>query len=511
MSKYSIRNITRKDIFKIKEIRNEQMNVLRQSRILTDNDQKNWYNNIILPSYKNKKKTLNFTILYDNRFIGYGGLVNIDYVNKKAEISFLVEKNRTLNKKLYQDDFSYFLRFISKYSFEELNLHKVWTETYEFRNFHMSILEKEGFKREGLLKDTIIQDNEYFNSILHGLILDKKLFDNKSVNKIVDYKTFFNNKTILVTGSSGIIGTDLVLNLINLNIKKIICIDLKEKPKEFNNSKIEYYQKDVNNLDIKLVKKFNPEILFHLAATFERTRETLEFWEESFKNNVKLSNHVGTICKNLPNLERVVFTSSYLIYNSDLYTFYKPQINPVIINEDTPILPRNICGAAKLLHEVELNYFSHFKEFKFTCVTPRIFRVFGPGECGRLGGTIINRWINSLLAHEEIPLSVYAKEGIFDYIYSEDIAFSLILLAASNHKGVINIGKGEGRTINEVLHILKSHFPKLTYKEIDSDIKYEACQSNMDKFYEVTGWKPTTSLEKGIKKCIDIIKKKNNL
>ena len=510
MSSYSVRNITYNDIFKIKDMRNEQMDVLRQSKILTNDEQEDWYNNVILPSYESKTKTLNFTILYNNKFIGYGGLVNIDYVNKKAEISFLVEKNRTLNKKLYQDDFSYFLKFISKYSFEKLNLHKVWTETYEFRKFHMSILEKEGFKREGILKDSINQDGEYFNSILHGLILNSKLFDTNSVNKIVDYQTYFNNKTILVTGSSGLIGTDLVLHLLNLNIKKIICIDLKEKPQEFNSSKIEYYQKDVNDFDIELAKKLNPEILFHLAATFERTTETLEFWEESFENNVKLSNHVGTICKNLPNLERVVFTSSYLIYNSDLYTFDKPQINPIIINENTPILPRNICGAAKLLHEVELNYFSHFKDFKFTCVTPRIFRVFGPGECGRLGGTIINRWINSLLDDEEKSLSVFAKEGMFDYIYSKDIAFSLILLATSKHEGVVNIGKGEGRTINDVLNILKSHFPKLNYKEIESDIKYEACQADMDKFYNVTGWRPTTNLESGIKKCIDIKKLNKN-
>lgn len=510
MLKYSFRKIIYEDIFKIKNMRNEQMDVLRQSKILTNEDQENWYNNVILPSYKSKTKTLNFTILYENKFIGYGGLVNIDYLNKKAEVSFLVEKERTLITKIYENDFSNFLKFITKYSFEKLNLHKLWTETYEFRNFHISILEKNKFKVEGLLKDSIILNNIYYNSILHGIILHDNMFENKKINKIIDYQKFFNDKIILVTGSSGLIGTDLVINLLDLKIKKIICVDLKKKPKQFENNKIEYYQKDVNDLDIEFMKKLNPEIIFHLAATFERTKETLEFWKESFENNVKLSNHVGTICKNLPNLERVVFTSSYLIYNSYLYTFDKPQINPVIINEDTPILPRNICGAAKLLHEVELNYFSHFEDFKFTCVTPRIFRVFGPGECGRLGGTIINRWINSLLDNEEKPLTVFAKEGIFDYIYSKDIAFSLILLAASKHNGVINIGKGEGRKISEVLDILKSHFPRLKYNEVESNIKYEACQANMDKFFDVTGWKPDTNLEKGIKYCIDIIKSKKN-
>ena len=113
------------------------------------------------------------------------------------------------------------------------------------------------------------------------------------------------------------------------------------------------------------------------------------------------------------------------------------------------------------------------------------------------------------MKNPEKPLTVFAKEGIFDYIYSEDIAYSLILLAASQHIGVINIGKGEGRSIQDVLTILKKHFPKLNYNEVETNIQYEACQANMDKFYEVTGWKPTTDLESGIKKCITKIRSLN--
>ena len=79
--------------------------------------------------------------MYKNEFIGYGGLVNIDYSNRKAEISFLVDKDRTLNCKVYEKDFSYFLNFIIDFAYKNLNLNKLWTETYTFRNFHISILE----------------------------------------------------------------------------------------------------------------------------------------------------------------------------------------------------------------------------------------------------------------------------------------------------------------------------------------------------------------------------------
>lgn len=168
---YKIRNIIYDDIFKIKKMRNEQIDVLRQNCILTDNDQEKWYNEIIKPSYISKTKVLNFTILYNEKFIGYGGLVNIDYNNKKGEVSFLVEKERTLNNNIYENDFNFFLNFISDYACNKLKLHKIWTETYEFRKFHISILEKNMFEVEGVLKESIYINSKFINSILHGLIL----------------------------------------------------------------------------------------------------------------------------------------------------------------------------------------------------------------------------------------------------------------------------------------------------------------------------------------------------
>lgn len=175
MTKYSIRNIVKEDIFLIKTMRNEQMDVLRQTTQLTDKNQIEWFNEIILPSYKNKTKTLNFAIEYDKEFIGYGGLVNIDYLNKRAEISFLVKTERKNNKELYKKDFNYFLNYIKEYSTNTLNLNKLWTETYEFRDFTIKILEQNNFKREGILREQIIHNEKYINSVLHGFILTNKV------------------------------------------------------------------------------------------------------------------------------------------------------------------------------------------------------------------------------------------------------------------------------------------------------------------------------------------------
>lgn len=261
---------------------------------------------------------------------------------------------------------------------------------------------------------------------------------------------------MLVTGGAGLIGIDLILNLCKLKVKKIICIDLKEKPKIFDNLIIEYFQKDINDITVNFFTKYDINVVFHHAATFERTNETEEFWEDNYNNNIKLSNHIGTVCKNL---ERVVFTSSYLIYNSELYTFNNPRNYPYIVVENTEIKPRNICGAAKLLHEIEI--LSKFDSNNFTIITPRIFKVYGPRQCGKFGGTIINRWINSLIENEDEPITVYGKEGMFDFIYSEEIAYGLVILGTIKNTGVVNIGRGKSHKISDILDILKDFSQEL--------------------------------------------------
>ena len=128
---------------------------------------------------------------------------------------------------------------------------------------------------------------------------------------------------ILILGSAGMIGQKLVAKLLSLKtinekkIQELILFDVITTPKiNETDIKIQIKTGDFSDPTVsKNLVKDKPELIFHLAATFERTSETLEFWEENYDHNIKLSNHIGTICKNLPNLKRVVFTSSYLIYN----------------------------------------------------------------------------------------------------------------------------------------------------------------------------------------------------
>jgi carbamoyl-phosphate synthase large subunit len=198
--------------------------------------------------------------------------------------------------------------------------------------------------------------------------------------------------------------------------------------------------------------------------------------------------------KDCVSLKKVVFASSYLIYDPELYQFGKPAEKPTSLKESDPIYPRNLTGVAKLLHEIELRFISHFKKQQYKIVSARIFRGHGLNS-----KDIISRWVRSLIDGAE--LEVFRKEGMFDYIFSEDTAEGLIRLAVSPEaEGIINLGTGKARSVADVLEILRKHFPTMRYveKDQDVDIKYEASQADIELLKKVTSWHPEFTLEMSV-------------
>jgi len=303
------------------------------------------------------------------------------------------------------------------------------------------------------------------------------------------------NKKIFISGGAGVIGNELSVKLCNMGAKVLVG-DLKNKPKHWSN-KINYRQGDLNFITKQELEYFAPDIFIHLAATFERSTETYEFWHENFWHNVRLSHHLMDVMKDLPSLKQVFFASSYLIYEPELYSFNTPQEKPYSLTESDPIYPRNLTGMAKLAHEIELRFLEGFKSDKISFINARIYRGYGKGS-----RCIISRWIRMLLNNE--PIKVFRKEGIFDYIYSEETANGIIkLIENPNISGTINLGTGNARRVSEVIDILKIYFPSMKVFEEDSDIPYEASQANITKLKSLTGWTPKKQLEDTIPEIIE--------
>ncbi len=311
----------------------------------------------------------------------------------------------------------------------------------------------------------------------------------------------YRGRRVFVSGAAGVIGSEMIPILIQ-NGATVMACDLQPIPEGFPKEVI-FRRGDLNYITQEELDNFNPEIFIHLAATFERSKETYDHWDENFWHNVRLSNHLMTLMRNVKGLKRVVFPSSYLIYEKSLYSFDSACTKPVNLKETDPISPRNLTGMAKLAHEVELDFLRTFKRDSFTSVCVRIFRGYGKNS-----RDVISRWIRDLI--QEKKILIYRPEGIFDYLYAKDSAKGLLKLGLSEFEGVINLGTGRSRSVADVLKILNSHFPKMIKQEVASDIPFEASQADLNELKKAVNWLPEEDLETAIPYIIEFEKNRNS-
>lgn len=311
----------------------------------------------------------------------------------------------------------------------------------------------------------------------------------------------FKQKRIFISGAAGVIGTEMVDILLSQGAILFVG-DLKPCPEKWFN-KLEYFHGDLNNICFEELNSFKPEFFIHLAATFERSSESYDYWQENFRHNIQLSNHLMTLIKDLKSVKSVVYASSYLIYDPHLYNFYQSQEIPYSLKETDPIYPRNLTGMAKLAHEIELRFLDIFKKDQFSISIPRIYRGYG-----RNSRDIISRWVRSILNDEEIK--VYRPEGIFDYIYAKDTALGILKIAEAKVEGIINLGTGSARKVSDVVNVLVSRFPSAKVKNIESDIPYEASQADISELIKKINWRPAYSIENGIDEIIKFEKSRIN-
>jgi hypothetical protein len=168
---YSLLTIQPEFIQSIRIWRNQQISFLRQKSIITELEQIYYFNESVWPDM-NSQKPRNILMGYfkNKLLIGYGGFVHISWEDKRAEISVLLSPDRMLESFIFEEDLSSFLYLIQKIAFEELELNRLFTETYSIRATQIAILEKCGFKYEGKLKQHVIVDSVPADSIIQGVI-----------------------------------------------------------------------------------------------------------------------------------------------------------------------------------------------------------------------------------------------------------------------------------------------------------------------------------------------------
>ncbi len=305
---------------------------------------------------------------------------------------------------------------------------------------------------------------------------------------------------ILVTGGAGFIGRWLVKRLVELG-HEIYVIDnlFRGDKKNLEGLKVkEFVVGDIRDKEaLEKVFKNKIDICLHLASTCD-VQHSIENPEVVFDVDVLAGFHLLNLCKK--NNTKVILISTGLVYkDSD-----KP------LNEENPTRPSSPYAAAKLAEEHL--FMSYYITYGHPVVVLRPFNTYGPHALftrGNAEGSVIPIFIKRKLT--EKPLEIFGSgEQIRDFLYVEDCVDFIVKAAFSENAvgEVINAGYGRGISINELALLIakdKSRIRHIPHHHPQSEIKHLVCDNSKAK--RLFGWQPQTSLEKGLVKTEEWIKR----
>jgi RimJ/RimL family protein N-acetyltransferase len=172
------KNVFRKDGFKIIPIRfqdrmdvmkwrNEQIHHLRQDKPISVAVQNSYFENVVAKLFdEDKPSQILFSFLENDICIGYGGLVHINWSDKNAEISFVMNTN--LENEFFKLYWVQYLGLIEQLAFKELCFHKIFTFAFDVRPILYHALESVGFVKEAVLEEHCFFDGKYRDVIIHS-------------------------------------------------------------------------------------------------------------------------------------------------------------------------------------------------------------------------------------------------------------------------------------------------------------------------------------------------------
>ena len=257
----------------------------------------------------------------------------------------------------------------------------------------------------------------------------------------------FKNKKILVAGGTGMVGQQLVPKL--LKLKANVTIASLDDSRLNKNNNVDFYQKDLININNCLEVTKDKDIVFNLLGVTGSPKINNTNPGSFMMSNLYCAvNLLYASQKN--NVRRYMYTSTYGVYGESS-----------IMKEDSvwktfPSEHDKYAGWAKRMGELQVE--AYRKEFNFESLhVIRPANIYGPHiNLNPKNSMVIGSLIWRIIEREN-PLNVWGDgSNIRDFVYSEDVAEAMIQVIEKNINIPINIGSGKGTSIKNLVETIVS-------------------------------------------------------
>lgn len=321
-------------------------------------------------------------------------------------------------------------------------------------------------------------------------------------------------KSILVSGGAGYIGSHVVRQLGERNENIIVLDDLSTG---FEASILygKFVQGNTGDQELvsNIMREYNVDTVIHFAAHTivpESVSDPLKY----YGNNTCCSRNLLE-CAVKNKVKNFIFSSTAAVYGMPENTQ---------VTEETPLAPINPYGLSKLMTEWMLRDTAAASDLNYVAL--RYFNVAGSDPQCRIGQSTKNATLLIKVACETAlgkrpSISIFGTDypthdgtGIRDYIHVEDLADAhlkaLDYLRQGGESTVLNCGYGHGYSVREVLDCTQKVHGK-PFKIIEEPRRpgdSPELIANADKIRKILNWQPRyDDLEKIVETSLNWEKK----
>ena len=309
------------------------------------------------------------------------------------------------------------------------------------------------------------------------------------------------NKSVLVTGGAGFIGSHLADRLIKEEPENLVVVDnlflgkmsnLNEAKRNYPNLKI--YNQDASEYNAmeKIIEENGTEVVFNLAIIPLPTSLIKPEW--TFKENVDITLILCELARK-DFFDTLIHCSSSEAYGSAVY---------VPMDEDHKLGALTPYAASKAA--TDLLVLSYYNVFSIDTSIIRPFNNYGPRQNEKSYAGVIPITIKRILGGES-PIIYGDGEQTRDYIYVTETADATIqIYNQKNTRGkLLNVGSGKETSINAlvktIMMLLGSDKPIIYEKPRPGDVKRHIADISLAK--KLINFKQKIDLEEGMKWTLD--------
>ena len=319
-----------------------------------------------------------------------------------------------------------------------------------------------------------------------------------------EYVQSLTDKTILITGAGGYLGTALLSSLFSIRCSIHALVHGRPCSRKPNDSEAtltsRYADLSRSSVWLDVLRETQPNVIVNLAA-HEHRRNSEHAPDLDIAINTATVLELLEACRELDLKPRIILASSANLFGCPS----SPRVN-----EATPDQPLTLYAINKQAAERYLRYYA--ETFNISSVSLRFANIYGPlpaRDADLESRVVLNAIMRRALAGG--PLYLYRNQAcVRDFVYVEDAVRAICAVAASERiapGAKYVVGSGEGYTLREIVNEIAQqveHFDRPPVEVlVDTEaelapIEWREFIADYSRLRSTTGWEPQIKLQTGI-------------